>query len=216
MVGATLTDARTQTMYDLDVAIVDTFAVGDGAWVVHNVDGCPPFGLTNFDSDVSKNIEFNTNSLDSIVPNNAGDSFGAGWTGAFDMETRKFVAIPSDPMYTRTIDDLDDLVYLPGGQIGPENLQAGIVVGRTGGHGTASQILRLKLNLKNIKDADGRIIGLNMSYWNPNVLTMGWKSNGLNMGSPYATGNLVAPKFHEQIIGTIRQVMPPNVQIRNP
>jgi len=23
-------------MYDLDVAIVDTFAVGDGAWVVHN------------------------------------------------------------------------------------------------------------------------------------------------------------------------------------
>ena len=36
VVEATLTEARTQTMYDLDVAIVDTFAVGDGAWVVHN------------------------------------------------------------------------------------------------------------------------------------------------------------------------------------
>ena len=27
---------ETQTMYDLDVETVDTFAVGDGAWVVHN------------------------------------------------------------------------------------------------------------------------------------------------------------------------------------
>ena len=30
VVDATLTEACTQTMYDLDVAIVDTFAVGDG------------------------------------------------------------------------------------------------------------------------------------------------------------------------------------------
>ena len=30
VVEATLTEARTQPMYDLDVAIVDTFAVGDG------------------------------------------------------------------------------------------------------------------------------------------------------------------------------------------
>jgi len=30
IVEATLTKARTQTMYDLDVAIVDNFAVGDG------------------------------------------------------------------------------------------------------------------------------------------------------------------------------------------
>ncbi|MEL7236271.1 MAG: hypothetical protein AAGK74_17340, partial [Chloroflexota bacterium] len=29
---------ETQTMYDLDVETVDTFAVGDGAWVVHNQD----------------------------------------------------------------------------------------------------------------------------------------------------------------------------------
>ena len=29
---------ETQTMYDLDVETVDTFAVGDGAWVVHNCD----------------------------------------------------------------------------------------------------------------------------------------------------------------------------------
>ena len=42
VVEATLTEARTQTMYDLDVAIVDTFAVGDGAWVVHNCGGSSP------------------------------------------------------------------------------------------------------------------------------------------------------------------------------
>ena len=32
---------ETQTMYDLDVETVDTFAVGDGAWVVHNCGGIP-------------------------------------------------------------------------------------------------------------------------------------------------------------------------------
>ncbi len=35
---------ETQTMYDLDVETVDTFAVGDGAWVVHNQNfSCPTY-----------------------------------------------------------------------------------------------------------------------------------------------------------------------------
>jgi hypothetical protein len=171
--------AETQTMYDLDVETVDTFAVGDGAWVVHNVDGCSPFGLTNFDTDTSTNIEFNKKSLDSIVPENAGESFGAGWTGAFDMETKTFLAIPSDPMYTRTIDGVEDLVYLPNVEIKPENLQQGIVVARTGGHGAAAQILRRQLGLNSPQDGVGRIVGMNLSYWNANELTMGWKSKKL-------------------------------------
>ena len=52
IVEATLTEAHTQTMYDLDVAIVDTFAVGDGAWVVHNQNFGPcdlPDGLENWE-----------------------------------------------------------------------------------------------------------------------------------------------------------------------
>jgi len=55
VVEATLTDARTQTLYDLDVAIVDTFAVGDGAWVVHNTnlpDFCNVLGRINPNSDI--------------------------------------------------------------------------------------------------------------------------------------------------------------------
>jgi len=36
------TETRSQTMYDLTVEEVHTFAVGDGAWVVHN-QNCPLF-----------------------------------------------------------------------------------------------------------------------------------------------------------------------------
>ena len=41
---------ETQTMYDLDVETVDTFAVGDGAWVVHNLDVCPPLPSPQLDA----------------------------------------------------------------------------------------------------------------------------------------------------------------------
>jgi len=38
---------ETQTMYDLDVETVDTFAVGDGAWVVHNTSvSCGRFNVS--------------------------------------------------------------------------------------------------------------------------------------------------------------------------
>ncbi|GAB4527911.1 MAG: hypothetical protein OHK0046_46190 [Anaerolineae bacterium] len=203
-----------QPMFNLTVDAAHTFFIGDGDWLVHNVDGCPPFGLTNFDSDMSKNIEFNRNSLNSIIPENAGESFGAGWTGAFDIETNRFIAIPSDPMYTRTIDGIDDLIYLPNIEIKPENLQQGIVVARTGGHGAAAQILRRHLELNSPQDGISRIVGMNLSYWNANELTMGWKSNGLNLGSPYATGNQISLNFQEQIINTIKEAMPPSVIIK--
>lgn len=38
-VDAVLVEDRTETMYDLTVDVVHTFAVGDGAWVVHNCGG---------------------------------------------------------------------------------------------------------------------------------------------------------------------------------
>ena len=48
-------DDETQTMYDLDVETVDTFAVGDGAWVVHNTDFCDVFAAGGTRSSYTNN-----------------------------------------------------------------------------------------------------------------------------------------------------------------
>jgi hypothetical protein len=87
--------AETQTMYDLDVAIVDTFAVGDGAWVVHN---CENLGINRSDF--------------TIVELGAGDYANAiSWKGRFPSHQ---VIATNDPQewmlgsfYYRNNTDLD-------------------------------------------------------------------------------------------------------------
>jgi hypothetical protein len=51
---------ETQTMYDLDVETVDTFAVGGGAWVVHNCD-VDLSGFKDFNAQYRNDISLHSN-----------------------------------------------------------------------------------------------------------------------------------------------------------
>ena len=186
-------------MYDLTVEEAHTFAVGDGQWVVHN--SCPPHGISNFSGDVGNDTTFNSNSINEILP-----AEGSGWTGAYDMETGKFVAIPSDPMST----------HLRATGAPPPG-----IVQRTGGHGTAADILRRELNIpfdENLADVmESRFIGFSLSYIEEGVLSMGWKSTNLNRGNnPYVTGLYVSSQYQRQIMQNIEAVLPDVITLVNP
>ncbi|MEO0564974.1 MAG: polymorphic toxin-type HINT domain-containing protein, partial [Chloroflexota bacterium] len=61
----------TQTMYDLDVETVDTFAVGTGAWVVHNNDCIPLEQLNQLRSQYDIELRF-----DKVFDDHAHEWFG--------------------------------------------------------------------------------------------------------------------------------------------
>ena len=92
MVEATLTDARTQTMYDLDVAIVDTFAVGDGAWVVHNTEICnvPEYALGTLGHPRAAREHNVRNLTENYAP-----SDHTVFSGVFDLNSFNWLAYPS-------------------------------------------------------------------------------------------------------------------------
>ena len=175
VVEATLTEARTQTMYDLDVAIVDTFAVGDGAWVVHNCD-IPQYAIGNLGNSVAAR-EHNLETLKLYNP-----STTTVFSGIHDVQTRRWIAYPSEGTVLNT-------------GITPP---IGFHVGREGGHRRVflqwrdfdSTVYQGKGNGWN------RNIGFTLFYFRDGELGIRWTSRSVN--EPNWRVDTVLPVFVPQ------------------
>ncbi|NJL55552.1 hypothetical protein HC928_10405 [bacterium] len=185
---------RTQLMHNLEVDAVHTYFVGAGQWAVHN--GCPPNSISNLDGQGKEAIR---ESMDAIQP-----ADGAGWTGAYDMETNSFVAIPSDPSAT----------FLRGSTENPPG-----IVARQGGHGAVANVLVRELGI-DFREYPNRFVGFHLSYPADNILEVGWKSNALNThGTEYTImlpgAGYVKPEYQESIMNVMRGVLPEGVTLNN-
>lgn len=154
---------------------------------------------------LQENIENNQKSLNAIAPYFE-DDYTAGWTAAIDMQTEKFIALPSDPMSTKLVST----------NANPTN-----IVPRQGGHNHALQALSYILNADNntllpLIEIAERVVGFNIAYPHREQLIMGWKSNVLNLrNTRYAAGHYVLPEFQALIITYVGLVIPDSVSILN-
>jgi hypothetical protein len=196
-----------QPIYTLSVAGARNYHVGQGQWLVHN--DCPEYSITNIPKDPKIR---NQRVLNAIQP---GD--GSGWTGAYDMDTNSFVAIPSDPSATFLRPPKPD----PNSATPPTTQNDSLqnppgTVQRQGGHGTAANILRQELGIEYMGWTD-RFIGFHLSYPEENTLQIGWKSNAINgyPSNPYTEKRHVLSKYHKLIMSHITESLPDGVSLTN-
>jgi len=194
-VDAVVTTNGTAEVYNITVDEAHTYFVGDGAWLVHN--SCPNYSLSNLDDDMRVNIERNRQSLDAIQPGE-----DAGWTGAFDLKSNKFILIPSGQLTPSGQNDT--ILRVPNSQVPLD------VVARTGGHqfARANLLEELYPNLNQTQQLPHMqdIAGFHLSYPEDDVLKIGWKSGGINS---YNFGNVMLPnEYRSTIEDTVKSVLP--------
>jgi hypothetical protein len=187
-------------MYNLTVDEAHTFFVGDGAWLVHNID-CPVYGIYNLYETVEENLEFNKNSIEAIQPYSSGEGHFAGWTGAFDMKGGKFLLLPSDR----------DSTFLKG--VTP-NTHPFTIVPRQQGHPLVLSALNQRLRLT-AEEIGNRVVGFHIEYPVNNVFNLGWFSRGLNNTfNPYSDGaGFVAITYRNTILDAVRKVLPAEIKV---
>lgn len=175
---------QTQPMYNLTVDEAHTFFVGDGQWLVHNVQ-CDLEFLTNIADDP---LEQNQAVLERYQEGKA------GFSGVYDPKNEVFLARPSDSPNPN----------VPRGTLFKDGTPPEYTVSNQGGHDAVNS------ELAQIGGIDtSKTVGFVIVYDGPNSLELRWNSLSVNATN---YGNRTAlPEYQKAITDLIKSVTGFNV-----
>jgi len=149
-----LIEDRTQTMYNLTVDVVHTFAVGDGEWVVHNCDFTDSLTNSSKKGTPDEIVKHNKATLDSFED-------GTGFSSVYDPGTNQYLGRPS------------------GGATKIDGSPVHNATGRIGGHGRTNLRDMPKLSTDKNPIDTSQTVGFTIIK-RGDELEMSWTSRGLN------------------------------------